>query len=215
MKNTCLEPYEFLIDFLADYFGENTEVVLHNLSDLESSIHKIRNGHISGRSVGDPITDLVVRAMKNNDSEVHYQCNYLSKTRDGRRLKCATFFIRNKQGEIVGALCLNTVVEDLIALNDKLSHFLSIFVGQTDNNNGTQLDEHIGLTIPEMVDLKINNVINIGNINPESLNAENKSHIISLLNDEGVFLLKGAVTKVAKKLNISEPTVYKYIQKLK
>ncbi|WP_275040883.1 PAS domain-containing protein [Salmonella enterica] len=50
MKNTCLEPYEFLIDFLADYFGENTEVVLHNLSDLESSIHKIRNGHISGRS---------------------------------------------------------------------------------------------------------------------------------------------------------------------
>ncbi|EAT2709843.1 HTH domain-containing protein, partial [Salmonella enterica] len=25
----------------------------------------------------------------------------------------------------------------------------------------------------------------------------------------------GAVTKVAKKLNISEPTVYKYIQKLK
>ncbi|PJV87236.1 PAS domain-containing protein, partial [Salmonella enterica] len=39
MKNTCLEPYEFLIDFLADYFGENTEVVLHNLSDLESSIH--------------------------------------------------------------------------------------------------------------------------------------------------------------------------------
>ncbi|EBL8544333.1 DNA-binding protein, partial [Salmonella enterica] len=70
-------------------------------------------------------------------------------------------------------------------------------------------------TIPEMVDLKINNVINIGNINPESLNAENKSHIISLLNDEGVFLLKGAVTKVAKKLNISEPTVYKYIQKLK
>ncbi|EKA1241440.1 helix-turn-helix domain-containing protein, partial [Salmonella enterica] len=48
-----------------------------------------------------------------------------------------------------------------------------------------------------------------------SLNAENKSHIISLLNDEGVFLLKGAVTKVAKKLNISEPTVYKYIQKLK
>ena len=193
MKNTCLEPYEFLIDFLADYFGENTEVVLHNLSDLESSIHKIRNGHISGR----------------------YQCNYLSKTRDGRRLKCATFFIRNKQGEIVGALCLNTVVEDLIALNDKLSHFLSIFVGQTDNNNGTQLDEHIGLTIPEMVDLKINNVINIENINPESLNAENKSHIISLLNDEGVFLLKGAVTKVAKKLNISEPTVYKYIQKLK
>lgn len=62
-----------------------------------------------------------------------------------------------------------------------------------------------------MVDFKINNVINIGNINLELLNVENKSYIILLLNDEGVFLFKGVVMKVVKKFNIFEFIVYKYI----
>ena len=44
-----LESYKVLVDFLADYLGENTEVVLHDLSDCQSSIVAIRNGDISGR----------------------------------------------------------------------------------------------------------------------------------------------------------------------
>lgn len=84
MKNICFEFYEFLIDFLVDYFGENMEVVLYNFFDFEFFIYKIRNGYISGCFVGDFIIDLVVCVMKNNDSEVYYQCNYFSKICDGR-----------------------------------------------------------------------------------------------------------------------------------
>ena len=47
-----LESYKVLVDFLADYLGENTEVVLHDLSDCQSSIVAIRNGDISGRELG-------------------------------------------------------------------------------------------------------------------------------------------------------------------
>lgn len=43
-----LEPYAVIVDFLADYLGEHTEIVLHDLTDLEHSIKKC-NGHISGR----------------------------------------------------------------------------------------------------------------------------------------------------------------------
>lgn len=45
--NKKLEPYISLVDFLADYLGSNTEVVLHDMEDWEKSVVAIRNGHIS------------------------------------------------------------------------------------------------------------------------------------------------------------------------
>jgi len=52
--NKKLDAYITLVDFLADFMGENTEVVLHDLTDWRHSIMAIRNGHITGRKVGAP-----------------------------------------------------------------------------------------------------------------------------------------------------------------
>ena len=56
--NELLKPYMPLVDFLADYLGSNAEVLLHDLTNLEHSIVKIRNGHISGRKEGTPVQTL-------------------------------------------------------------------------------------------------------------------------------------------------------------
>ena len=39
-----------------------------------------------------------------------------------------------------------------------------------------------------------------------------KQYAIKLLNDEGIFVLKGSVAEVARRLNVSEPTVYRYLK---
>ena len=62
----ALQPYIPTVDFLADYFGDYAEVVLHDLTNLEQSIIKIRNGHISGRKEGDPCTDFVLRTSSSH-----------------------------------------------------------------------------------------------------------------------------------------------------
>lgn len=38
-----------MVDFLAEVMGESVEVVLHDVTDTESSIVYIRNGELSGR----------------------------------------------------------------------------------------------------------------------------------------------------------------------
>lgn len=43
-----------LVDFLGAALGSATEVVLHDLTEPESSVVKIVNGHVSGRNVGAP-----------------------------------------------------------------------------------------------------------------------------------------------------------------
>lgn len=44
--------------------GEDTEVLLHDVSDLDHSIVAILNGGISGRSVGGPAMDLVLSILE-------------------------------------------------------------------------------------------------------------------------------------------------------
>ncbi|MEZ9504701.1 transcriptional regulator [Vibrio sp. 10N.286.51.B11] len=215
MGNKYLQPYEVIVDFIADFHGKDTEVVLHNLDDFEKSIYKIRNGHISGRKVGDPITDLVVKALKINDSTIPFQTNYSAKTPDGKQLKCATFYIRNEAQEIVGALCINSMIDGLLELQSKIDTIVNGMIGNQINHTSDNVDEHLGVTIPEMVDNKITNIIANLNMPTSSLTSDDKINIITELNNDGVFLLKGTIVKVAKMLHMSEPTVYKYLQKIK
>lgn len=54
-------PYIKLVDFLDAIMGPRSEIALHDLSDFSRSIIALSNGHISGRSVGGPATNLVLK----------------------------------------------------------------------------------------------------------------------------------------------------------
>ncbi len=56
-----------LIDALAATFGRDGEVVLHNISDLTSSVIAIANGHVTNRRIGSPATDLLVSIVERCD----------------------------------------------------------------------------------------------------------------------------------------------------
>lgn len=209
-----LSYFEPMVDFLADFLGENTEVVLHDLTDLNQSILKIRNAHISGRKEGDPITDLVAKAIMLNDSTVNFQCNYLGRSKNSRALKCATYYLRNEDQKIMGAICINIEVDDFINAKNFIDKFLQGITGRIESPR-PRVEEHIGMTVPEMVDSRISDIIESRATPIEHLTQADKMEIVSQLNDEGVFLLKGAVAKIAKELCLSEPTIYKYVQKVK
>lgn len=206
-----LSYYEPMVDMLADFLGEDVEVVLHDVSDFEQSIYKIRNGHISGRKVGDPITNLVAKSMV-TDKSVDYHCNYVGLSKENKKLKCATLYIRDSDKRIVGALCINMMVDQFLNAKKFIDSLLS---GYPNLSEDDQIDEHLGVSIPEMVDMRIDKVLAAYPVALDDLSKEDKITIVTELNNEGIFLLKGTVGKVAHSLNISEPTVYKYLQQVK
>ena len=213
--NELLKPYVALVDFLADYLGSNTEVLLHDLTNLEHSIVKIRNGHISGRKEGDPCTDFALRIVQKPPENKQYRTNYKSFHKNGAPMKSGTFFIRNANHEIIGLLCINIESTQYVQMKALLDSFFGVGPLDTqetpENGNG----ETLGKSIVETMDAIIAKTVADFGGQTAVLSPERKEQIIHRLNDEGVFQLKGAVSKAAAALNMSEPSVYRYLNNLK
>jgi len=105
-----LKKYIPLVKTIAEMFGKKCEVVLHNFSEPQKSIIAIENGQVTGRKVGDPITDLALSIWRENGykkEKTDRIVNYKTKSKDGKILKSSTVFIRNNQKKIIGCICIN------------------------------------------------------------------------------------------------------------
>lgn len=214
MGNRFLLPYYPLVDFLADFFGNTTEVVLHDFSDLEHSVVKIRNGYISGRFEGGPATDFVMRKLRNKGSEP-YVCNYKGVSKNSQALKSGSFYIRDDHGFIIGMLCLNTNVENLLATQAFLDAFLGGSTNKIMEEIPTESNENLGQSINEIIDSSIKRALDNFGGTSESLTTAQREVVVSKMDSEGVFLFKGAITKAAEALGISESSLYRYLKKVR
>ncbi len=212
-----LSQYIPFVDFLAEILGRNSEIVLHNLKDLDSSIIAIRNNHITKRQVGDPATDYVLRMIQQGiDHKKDYSINYRDiSNRNNQKIKSASLYLRN-HGEIVGMICVNTdetLFEELEKSMDALELLLGTYQNNRDKNKVSK--ETVSRSVEEMADnIVMELAINKG-ISINQFKQEDKYDAIEKLFDNGFFLLKGAVPEASKVLKISEPTVYRYLQNIK
>jgi len=202
-------------DFLGAVLGDNTEIIVHDLTSYNQSIVHIINGHISNRKIGDPITDLVVEFITNESKgNKQFICNYNSKTINNKLLYSSTYFIRDDKNNIVGALCLNS---DYHEFQKSLSFLSSLLPNYVDDkilalNN---IKENLNSNPEELTGNKIDEIIQQFNITPQRMTTIEKTEVITALSDCGIFNIRGSVPEVANKLNMSEPSVYRYIKKIK
>ncbi len=201
------EFLERLAKGIAALFGDNCEVTVHDLKHgIESSIIAIENGHVTGRRVGDGSSEMVLRALKGEPSEIRDNYNYLARTKSGRVVKSSSIFLRDKKG---GPSCLfgiNYDITDLIMARKSLEAVTSAKeAGEKDGlgaitSNVTDLldqliaeaDEHVGRPVGVMT-------------------KEDKIRAIQFLNDKGAFLIKKAGDKVSRHYDISKYTLYNYM----
>ena len=81
---------------LAAQFGENCEVVVHDIKpgdETISSISLIENGHVTGRKVGDGPSQAVIDALTEGGA-VEDRLSYFTKTDDGKILRSTTIYIK-------------------------------------------------------------------------------------------------------------------------
>lgn len=217
-------PYLPMMTFLAEILGPRTEIVLHDTSDLSRSIVALTNGHVSGRAVGGPATDLVLKVLQNHEHDDRdFLANYLAESRTGGTFRSSTYFIRDDDGAVTGMLCLNIDDEPLTRARELLEAITET-TGIVKGQQGTDADgarvssgvtERLSTNVDELALDGIARIVSVQGVEPQRMTPDEKISAVRELERAGVFLLKGAVTQVAEALHVSEPTVYRYVKQVR
>ena len=205
-----MDALKTIADGIAGTFGARCEVVIHDLTDLEHSIVKICNGHVTGRSVGGSITDLGLKQIKSGDfDEAHI--NYRSETKSGRTLKSSTIILKNDRGKPVIALCINFDVTDILNFNTAIQDIFAISEGSDTSDSAETYEADTGSMLNKMADKAIQS---IGKA-LTSMVKKDRIGVVGKLDEQGFFLIKGAIRILAGKLNVSKFTIYSYLDEIR
>ena len=199
-----------IADYIAAINGKTCEVLIHDVSDLSHSICYIVNGHITGRKVGGSITayalDLLQKKEYLNKESV---TNYTGTTKSGNKiLRSSTYFIKRNNDEVIGLLCVNIDITNLLRMQESIDDLLMI----KQSNGGEKSAEKFDGAVDDIVKEIIDNVTLEHGLSIIDSSIAEKKELISNLEARGVFKFKGAVNSVAHVLGVSSQTIYRYLQ---
>lgn len=214
-NNPILQRYVPLVSFLGEVCGKNFEIILHDISNPSNSVIALQNGHLSGRKIGDPMTDLAQSIVRDNRHlNKNYITNYEGRTKDGRSFVSSTFFIK-EEDKLVGMLCINHDPQDILEISRRIDSLIDSFSINHREKKESSYQENLDSSISDLSNNIIRNALAEFNVPPSRMKASEKIELISSLDNQGVFFTKGAVSQVAQELDISEPTVYRYLKKIR
>ena len=208
--NAYLKKYIPLVDFLAEVFGDDAEVVLQDVSDFNNSVISIRNNHISGRKLGAPATNLVLKVMNGNFTDKNYVTNYRGVSAVGKVVRSSTYFIKDDKNVVVGMLCINIDIDKLVQLKNHLDGILKL-----PEEIFEKTTEKFSVSAEGLASDSIETILEESGISPERMSQEEKMEVVYKLDKNGVFLVKGSICKVASVLNVSNATIYRYLSKIR
>ncbi len=198
-----------LIEGIATTFGKNCEVVLHEINGSQKSILAIHNGHVTGRSLGSPMLDIGIKALKKDDS-VSNIYNYRNKSAHGHILKSSTTFIRDEEDDIIGCLCINIDISQFVVAQKALEELI-----HTNLSTEAELDDNAPNNVNEILTNIVRQTLEDTGKPVAYMNKDEKVNVVKKLNDQGAFLIKGAIDYVAKILCVSRYTVYNYLDEIR
>lgn len=192
---------------IASTFGNNCEVVLHDLSVPQHSVVFVCNNTVTGRTIGQSFDHLIKDVLLSANLSDDYRSNYTFITEDGKKIKSSTSLIRNAQGRVIGALCINYDITMFESLQNTMEEFLAI----SPTAGGAR--DNVVSSVSQVLDDLIGSILN--SVEVDKMTKRERLEIISFMEEKGVFLVKGSVEKVAAEMNISSVTVYGYLDEVR
>jgi predicted transcriptional regulator YheO len=191
---------------IAAHFGDNCEIVLHDLTagNIESSIIMIENGHVTNRKPGDGPSHVVLEALRGDQSKLEDHIGYLTRTADGRILKSSTLYIRNENNIITHIFSINYDITNLLLIENTLNSLTGI-------KEMNKEPEKITRNVTDLLEDLIEQSVKLIGKPVALMTKDEKINAIRFLNDSGAFLITKSGDKISRYFGISKYTLYSYI----
>ena len=206
MQETTLDLLKRLAKALSAQFGDNCEIVVHDISsgDPENTIAVIENGHVSKRNASAGPSHIALEAMKEGRRNIPDQYNYLTQTADGRILRSSTVYINDDEGRPIGIFCINYDLTALMMAKATVDALVQ-------DPRAADEPERIPTNVNDLLDELLDQSVRIVGKPVAMMNEEDKVKAIGYLNDAGAMLITKSGDKIAKFFGISKYTLYSYL----
>lgn len=203
-----------ILEGLGKHFGIHCEFVIHDYQNENlKTIVSIVNGTVTNRQIGDSVTSIGLRVSQGiteNSGTTEGIFNYMTQTKTGRILKSSTIYLKNEDRDIIGSLCVNYDITDLLKATTALSEFLNT----SDKESLYDSDKYVDGNIDNLLIRMIKESIDSVGIPVAQMTKRDKMEGIKLLKDRGALKIQRAVDVIAKYYCVSKFTIYNYINEL-
>lgn len=224
----ALNHWREAADLIAQSAGPSVEVVLHDLSDPVHSVVYVVNGTVTERQVGQGLRHLVLEMLEAEARGTDLLPLWWFWWKE-KLIRCTTRLIRNAEGILIGALCVN----------EDVSESLNTFKGLSRKLPGLR---NLTLTLPEPGAILFDDAVKPQSLKPTatgketvrdmafkivaslarerglegaSLDRATRRNFVRELESRGVFLVKGSIEETASVLGVSKVTIYSDLDALR
>ena len=99
--NSVLKNYFAVADIVAGTFGNECEVVVHDLEQPDKSVIYVANGHVTGRKKGQTFDHLIKNVLLSDQFKDDRVINYIFETADGKKIRSSSSLIRDNDNNVV------------------------------------------------------------------------------------------------------------------
>lgn len=205
MKTNILESYFRVADCIVGMFGKDCEVAVHDLTNPRNSVVYVANGTVTGRKVGQSFDHLVRLVLFDKNFKNDYLCNYKFETESGKKIISSSVLIREKD-EVIGMLCINCDA----TVRKSVPNICGLVEEPKEHDSE---EKEIAGDVMAIIDELIISII--GDVDAKNLNRRQCVELIQFMDEKGIFLVKGAIDKVAGLMGVSKVTIYSYLDEAK
>lgn len=196
---------EDLVPKLARAIAPICEVALHQNTSRPPTIRAIGNGHVTGRTVGDLMTQIFIDGVDVRDRTTPL-FNYLSKIPDGRQIRVSLIPVMHDE-RVIGYLAVNFLVQDLAMARQALSVLVQA------ETHAEAIEEKF-LSPHDIIEKIFDEYLHASGRPVALLHKSQRIGLIRRLRDRGVFSMRGSVDEVASMLGVSRTAVYNYLNEV-
>ncbi len=203
-----------LLPFLREVIGSDAEILLCDTERILYAENPTTDRVKPGNRLGDMERSFLEEGTyKTRDCVANYRALLPSR----ERLRASTMFLKNDDGSLAGFLTINVRVEELLRMRDMLDALINSPGGTSARVPDAQpelLNRYEGVTVmvEDIIQAVTDEYLASFGVPAERLTSAERQKIVQELDRRGVFLVKGSIAEVAKRLGCSEVTIYRYLQ---
>jgi predicted transcriptional regulator YheO len=217
---SALEQYRHFVSLLGGQFGDSCQAVLYALdmsreADGTAGTAIEVSGTTTEARVGDVLPAFLTTYIAENGYQDRY--GYINKKNPGLVLRTSVMFIFDGAEGPIGCLCVHHNIVHI--------KMITSFLEELTRPDNLEDDEEQpgGDRIFAASDIQgfLDNVVSellaqrLGGNDFSYLGKSDKLALIADLDRKGVFLVKGAVNIVAKRMNVSKFSIYNYLDEIR